>query len=78
MTLSTTVFECQDKIANTLQTQFEGKVDPCLLENIIVGVCMEVARAHQLGWREGLAALQKERSDRAWEEAGRNGQQGGT
>lgn len=66
MSLSKTIFECQEKISNTLQQQFEGKVDACLLENIIVGVCMEVARAHQLGFGEGLDVYRNERSDNAW------------
>lgn len=56
MKLSATLEECIERVSCTLQTQFEGKIDACLLENIIIGVNQQLIRAHQLGFKDGLAA----------------------
>lgn len=59
MALSKDIFECQQKVANTLMEHCKD-MDPCLLENIVCGINMEIARAYQLGWSEMLHA-QKEK-----------------
>jgi len=53
VTLSQDIFECQQKIANTMMTHCKD-MDPALLENIVCGINQEVARAFQLGIIEML------------------------
>lgn len=53
MALSKNLFECQEKVANTL-TELCKDMDPCLLENLIVGINMEITRAYQLGGKDTI------------------------
>jgi hypothetical protein len=52
--LSKDIDECMLKVENTLLERFRELIDPCELENLIVGINMELTQAWSLGVKEGL------------------------
>jgi len=55
MSLSHNVDECMEKVANTLQTlSVNFNMTPSEIENLIIGINLEVARAYFLGARDGI------------------------